>query len=170
MRRFFIFPPTAHVFVQTQTENGNFHFPFISGWFMDNAPLRESTQPTSERNTDLFCEQRVYALKPPTGLLWRTIHWPSGCLCRQRSDRSSPSPASWGAHTPCPSRSVLWSVSAKTNIEYMSVVKRSTTMQKEAELRSSTIYLLKYHMRLGFSSGIAQFYWGKTWLTNIRPH
>lgn len=69
-----------------------------------------------------FCEHFVDAPQPPDGLVCRTTHWPSVCLCQQKSDQSSPSQAGWDAHTPCPSSAVLWSASAKARIKEQRVL------------------------------------------------
>lgn len=171
MRYFFIFFSKCNVFrlplVQTQTEHGNFHFQFIFEWWIMHP--RESLLSQQVRRIQIIQRETCFALKPPARLLLCTIHWPSGCLCRQRSDRSSPSPASWGAHTPCPSGSVLWSVSAKTNTDDTAMVKRSPVMQRKGEKRSSTIFL-KYPMCISASSWHSTAFWETTWCTDSRPH
>lgn len=119
---FLIFSVAEPVFFKksVQTKHGDFHFSFIlPGWIIhlwQSKPSQRVRGIQSVPKAASLCRNIPHEV-----LAWRPIHWPSACPRRQRSGRSSPSPAGWDARTPCPSGSVLWRVSAEATQLWLKV-------------------------------------------------
>lgn len=90
-------------------------FPFFSYLFLTNghSTPTDPVQSAIEANTDYCVSSLPMRRILPTGWGGHTAHWPSVCPRQQTSGHSSPSPAGSDAHTPGPSRSVLYCASAR---------------------------------------------------------